>query len=329
MNYIRDSVCLIICANFLGDLYYPYHVGAIYFTIDFFTVPLDRKIHHIFALMAIYANSYVPESQIIKPLIINTEISTIFLTIVPYYNISVLPFVLTFFKYRIYDFCVYLPMYTTLLKNNIILGTGVYGLFALNLYWLALICKKLTKPWFKNKRSEIICQEIVSYTYFVNVGISLYMYRTINWDVIGIILLSVSSYIYHQKVITIDNPVYIMPYSYVDTACIHIRSILAFNQKLPRLVYHVIAYYYRMAYTDYNHIEKYFVLSGLCYFVDIALALYSHNCYMCVLEMLFVTYILLLVHYTNPFYEMSYVAYHIAFMYKTYLICKINIGMIE
>ena len=318
MNYIQDAASLLLCANFLGNFYYPYHFGAIYFSIDFCKAPLDRKIHHVFALMSIYANLNIPESRIIKSLIINTEISTIFLTLIPYYEKCALPFILTFCKYRIYDFCVHLPMHTSLFKNNLIVGTGAYGLFGLNLYWFALICKKITKPWFKNKRSEI-CQEIVSYTYFANIGISLYMYRTINWDVIGIILLSVSSYLYHQKVI--NNPENIMPYSYIDTACIHTRAILAFNQKLPRLVYHLVAYYYRMV-----NIEKYFV-TGLCYFIDFAVTLYSYNCETCLLEMIFITYILLLVHYVNPLYEMSYVIYHILFMYKTYLICKINIGM--
>ena len=97
---------------------------------------------------------------------------------------------------------------------------------------------------------------------------------------------------YHRKVL--DNPLHI-PYSYF---------------KMPRLVYHV------MANTDY--IEKYFILNGSCYLIDFSVTLYSENC----LEMLFIMYILLLVHYVKPFYEMSYVAYHIAFMYKTYLICK-------
>jgi len=321
MNYLQDAASLLLCVNFLGDLYYPFHIAAIYFAIDFCIVPLEKKIHHVFALMCIYGNFTIPESEIIKPLIVNTEISTIFLTLTPYCSKCALPFVLTFFKYRIYDFCIHLPSHTSFLQKHIILGSSIYGLFALNLYWFALICKKITKPWFKNKRSEILCQEIVSYTYFVNVGISLYMYRKINWDVIGIILLSISSYLYHQKVI--NDPHNIIAYSYLDTACIHIRSILAFNQKMPRLVYHLIAYYYRMANTNHD-VEKYFILTGSCYFIDFAVTSYLRSCDMRVLEMIFIIYNLLLVQYINPFHEMSYVTYHIAYMYKTYLICKTN-----
>jgi len=149
MNYIQDTLCLIVCVNFLGDLYYPYHVGAIYFALDFVIAPLDRKIHHFFALMCIYGNLTIPEGKIMKSLLINTEISTIFLTLTPYYGKCALPFVLTFFKYRIYVFCVYLPMYTSFLQKHLLFGSAVYGLFALNLYWSALICKKITKPWFK------------------------------------------------------------------------------------------------------------------------------------------------------------------------------------
>ena len=155
MNYIQDALCLIICANFLGDLYYPYHVGAIYFAIDFCIVPLDKKIHHVLALICVYSNLNIPESQIIKPLIINTEISTIFLTLIPYYEKCSILFVLTFFKYRIYDFCVTLPMHSALLTRNPIIGIGAYGLFALNLYWGTIICKKLKKAFHKYHKSAV------------------------------------------------------------------------------------------------------------------------------------------------------------------------------
>jgi len=201
-------------------------------TIDFFiTKTYDLKLHHIFVLGIIFYNYYysvVPSDRFIflYPLL-KTEISSIFYVLKHWipknsyiYNINLLLFFCTFFKFRIYDF------YYELINNQqhfiesinkyysktnyftyYILLVSCFGLFFLNIYWFLILCKiaykTITK--FVNINTHIICHYLCSYIYYVNIPVSFYIYSNHPHeknilDIFGVISLSISSYMYHYDI---------------------------------------------------------------------------------------------------------------------------------
>jgi hypothetical protein len=296
MGIIRDISCMTVCINLLGNIYYPLHCAATYFAIDFFTVKPDMQLHHLLSLGVIYIlfdEQNNPNYKELINLIINTEISTIFLTLTGYCNYFGIMFVPTFFKYRIYDYYMNMDTILSYTEQRPLLIPVIYGLFGLNLYWGALICKKMSKPWLKHKQLSLMGKHIVSHSYFINVGISIYIYQTINWDVFGLMLLSISRYFYYKQHYNLS--------SYMDIVLNrHVNSI-SINANL----------------------ELYYLLNNSCWIVDFIIV-YQSSCNICLLEMVFLLYTILLVHYIQPFYDLSFICSQLLYMYKSYLVCKIK-----
>jgi hypothetical protein len=146
---------VIPCSNIVG----------IMCLLDFYIIKnKDMILHHTIVLaLTHYMNQHHFENKNeIICVVLNTEISTIFLTthnllntnIVVFKNINKLFFISTFLYYRIYN-------YSQLLIDNNIHNTlyvysrnnfeyceiyaSLYGLFLLNLYWSYLIFKKCIK----------------------------------------------------------------------------------------------------------------------------------------------------------------------------------------
>ena len=135
--------------------------------IDFYFVnKKDMMLHHTIVIaMTHYMNHHDFEiKKQIVCIVLNTEISTIFLTthnlinsasnIVVFKNINKLFFITTFVYYRIYNYSYLLldqNIHTTLYnysRNNFEyceIYASLYGLFLLNLYWSYLIFKKMHK----------------------------------------------------------------------------------------------------------------------------------------------------------------------------------------
>jgi hypothetical protein len=146
---------VIPCSNMVG----------IMCLIDFYFVKKkDMILHHTIVLaLTHYMNNHDFENKKeIVFVILNTEISTIFLTTYNLLdttsnilkNINKLFFVTTFFYYRIYNYSYLLidnNIHNTLYtysRNNFEyceIYTSLYGLFLLNLYWTYLIFKKCIK----------------------------------------------------------------------------------------------------------------------------------------------------------------------------------------
>ena len=137
-------------------------------------------------------------------------------------------FIVTFFKFRIVDMYQLLianpnmynaiaAMYLYLPHNAInpsvyFLYIGIYGLFAINVYWACLIVKNVYADFahagwiFDSPRS---CEFLTQYTYAASVGFAIYVYTEdllMPWqricliciDVAGISTLVVTSYRYHR-----------------------------------------------------------------------------------------------------------------------------------
>ncbi len=293
-----------------------------HFAIDIFFCKKEFKVHHFFGLLVIafkyYHNMSKENATILIISLYKTELSTFFYVFRYYLNkliksnvntpsvstgktlikwINILNsavFFLTFFKFRMFDFyndvivnpAVYkqLQPYT---QNSTIqtlfIYTGLYGLFLLNMYWFAIMCKVIYKPIHQLLSDRIcipLCHTIVSYTYIVNVPISVLLYSSSPkpsylFDMIGIMALTYGSFFYHQKVIEyynshkqIEYTSYELMYPFVlDQVAIHTRMFLCtvtnvyyLDQTTMQLlllfsfakhassIYHLIKYLYDLKY---------------------------------------------------------------------------------
>ena len=243
-----------------------------HFCVDFPFAKNDIKIHHLFGIMITffkYFYNVVPaDDAFVIISLYKTEISTLFY-VVKLWNtdnyiqktyklpktlfvINDLLFFITFFKFRIFDYYINVisnsELYLSLNKytsdsifKSIFLYSGIHGYFYLNLYWFLIICKIMTKIITKNmskKTLEFVCHKIVSYTFYLNIFVAVYVYsyfpnQSYMFDVAGIIFLSIYSYKYHDKVVNFLSNNELLEYSSYDIIlpflqdkfAIHIRSI--------------------------------------------------------------------------------------------------------
>jgi hypothetical protein len=161
--FYKNAASLLVCtSSLILAAFQQYHsVGSLvglYVASDlFFTKEADIMAHHLLAGLFIVSvrsldpAKYLPESQAI----VNMEISTLFLVfnnlmkekilVVPaaIYKINQYLFLLTFTKYRIWDYywvLIYRDSFPTALTM-----AAIRGLFLLDLYWFSLLIRKVMK----------------------------------------------------------------------------------------------------------------------------------------------------------------------------------------
>jgi hypothetical protein len=153
---MKHFISLLTSASALALSYYDnyvpiYGVVGSYLIGDLFTKNSpDMVLHHVLSLIFLGSTLTLnPEEYPLEArAMVNVEISTLFLSANHLYTnqLCKVLFVSTFIKYRIWDY--YWVFITKETFKNPITKASVYGLFCLNLYWLALIWKKvlLKKP---------------------------------------------------------------------------------------------------------------------------------------------------------------------------------------
>jgi hypothetical protein len=177
---LQDILNTFTCTLFLLESYTPYNeikrnctriYGLFFFSLDmyYFNLKPDMILHHSLAsTMFITSYMYPFSDENVYRIIGNTEWSTFVLTILNYINKPYqLPFQLLFstlfFKFRIYDlYCMFQTHTFTTIQI-----TPLLSIYALNLYWFVLICKKMCSLL---KHSNLITQNhfMISYTTFMN-----------------------------------------------------------------------------------------------------------------------------------------------------------------
>lgn len=252
-----------------------------HFAIDIFFCNPEFKVHHLCGLLVIafkYYHNVSPENGAIIILsLYKTELSTFFYvfrqflnepsnttsvskSIVKHLNtLNSALFFITFFKFRILDFYhdvivnpkIYEQMYIYTQDSTIqtvFIYAGIYGLFILNMYWFAVMCKVIYKPIHQTLSDKIcipLCHTIVSYTHAINIPVSVLLYSSSPntaylFDMIGLLFLTYGSYFYHQKVTEyynahgqIEYTSYELMYPFVlDQVAIHMRMFLCMVSNL-------------------------------------------------------------------------------------------------
>jgi hypothetical protein len=244
---------------------------------DIFLWHTDSSVlHHMFLLMigsSMYLNNIAYEScpDLIIPLL-STEISTIFLVAKNWIedfkmshtiwsSLNNVCFVSTFMVTRIYIISVYLVYnpgtYQFIGQSTgnytiVPLYIGIFGLYALNIFWATIIAKVLFKP-LKEVAQHHYARLIVTAGPIINVLICLYCYEfTINTHVIGCALFALSSsvlnyfYILHRNQSHDIIILYLLNHFFLQIKCV--LCVYAFHGELFGLIsmsYHL--YYMTLA----------------------------------------------------------------------------------
>jgi hypothetical protein len=336
-------------------------IGIYSFVDLFMTKSYESRIHHIFTLTLCnhyYTISLDTKVAVVYPLL-HTEISSIFYILkfwlqpdTNVYNINLLVFYLTFFKFRIFDF------YNLIYKNHSFISSYILyssiGLFAMNMYWFTIMNKMLYKLISKyiNIDTDINCRYICSYIYFINIVVENLMY-TINkkniYDILGISILAISSHLYNSdiyknlithKTDTFPNKDNIILHVN-DNLCIHLRYFLGiitnyynFEQKYIFLsgTIHFISFYANIInilylLTNDTHKGNYFKYYNISllfpYMVDTYIFVLKNPIHINI-PFLFINTLIILVWTIQPFYKLSHVAFHLCLIAQTYYICLSN-----
>jgi hypothetical protein len=257
-----------------NTLYFSIPFIALHFLLDIFVCTNDIKLHHLCGLLVIFTKYFyntlpIQDSSIII-LIYNFEITTFFYLFKIWFEPfkktknKILKWIITsndiiffvlFFKIRIFDYYIYAIsnpiMYEKLYNyvgdrifDNILMYSGIYGFFILNMYWFLIMCKILCKSLFGEKMTsidaQINCHHITSITLLFNPHIAAYAYYyslpnfAYFFDLLGILNLSIFNFKYHdsvKKYITQNKKIdytseELLTYYVTDNLSIHARSFL-------------------------------------------------------------------------------------------------------
>ena len=188
---------------FKTNLFYSRYLLILYSILDSFYSKTEIVIHHILViLITTFSLMYSSESSMnMIRIILTTEFSTIFLLVnniiidsksknkylLLFKNLNYLPFVISFFVHRIYG---YYNMISNLENyhylneltqdftiKKIHLYSGFYGLYLMNIYWFAIICKKLYKMCLHELvlKNDINQEYILKYSIFFHIIFQCYV----------------------------------------------------------------------------------------------------------------------------------------------------------
>jgi len=357
---------------------------GIYSLVDlFFVKTIDHQLHHITCLGIVLYNYYYGVNPVdgdnVLYYMMQMEISTFCLILKYYlnknslaYNINNTLFYGLFTKFRIIDGYYGIIhkdsyLYTIISKytpDNMV-GTGIiiascYVLYGLNLYWFMIINKQLYQTFFSKTKynTDKFCQNICSYTYFLNIPICITMYsgnyRRHIYDIIGISVLSITSYIYHTDIYKKYKTGKITEYIYpennylsfaIDTTAIHLRAFLAtysnyyinHNWKGPiamSAMAHAMSLSYifnnlfKLKYDSMYDKENFFKLVYIfCLFPQLIDMVYIHlnSTNESGIQFGIVNTMIMCLFIVEPFQHLNHFAFHILIMYNTYYLCLMNI----
>jgi hypothetical protein len=358
------------------------YVVFIHVVIDtFFVKKPDVFLHHLCVLgmytYGTYNNVNMIDGFLFAYSLFKTEISSIFLVLTYWipekttaYAINGLLFFISFFKLRIID------MYTELLQGNhafreimgmypcnnyIVPGifyVSIYGLYLLNLYWFFIMVKVLYKQLCKNtfintnKMSHYIC----SYSFYLHIPLAVYIYsynkqEHYMYDMAGISILSIASYVYHndiyQKLCKRGDDDYNIHYEQNhlyflnDSACIHLRSFFTvytsyyyspyFYSLVPVLgvfqsgcfygnILNVLELETRKQMDTSTFFKIHYVFTFLPIGLEV-IAIFLNSPMDIAIPFLLVNISIAFLFMVEPFYKLTHVAFHGLLLAQTYYLC--------
>ena len=254
-------------------------------------ITTDFIIHHTLGLMISFIGLYIkfnnlPTEQT-RQMLLNMEITTPIYILSNYFDELKPLFFISFFYCRIYMQYILLNDIKTYNEFMITPTTSllyiVYsGLFAVNMYWLMIMIKKLSKP-FKDPK-YIFCHKLIPFI------------RPLNFNLINFYS-TLSNYLYHEDIYTaninMENmEIYESPQTMVHSV---VNSIVSISTIEPC--------YYK--YSIALHACKIFNPTFNIITIGVDTCFYTST------DALIVYYIFILVHKMKPFYHLNPLACHI------------------
>jgi len=354
---IKIQHCIILC--FIGLRFYlqiPYPDE-----ITILTTFLQTEISTLFYVLQIFLEHRIKDKRndILQP--VSTLNKSIFIATFIYYRLY------KYYKHIIYNPHVYNNIYILLRqsKYNIFVYMGLYGLFFMNCYWLIVMCKTYCSPLLKDKKillyrskridTRIITHIVTSYTLFVNVAISCYIYYEkmysipYSLDIAGTTYMAVNSFIYHNKCaihirtnkeLDYMNPTIIESFVF-DKGGIHLRSFFCvltslynkwepLHQGIVTYLANTLSFLFLNCFVK-NQIEKEVnqrmstknfllvtnLLTSIPILLDAMIVITNTNHINLRINVLIVTGILGILLQVEPFYELNHIAIHLALLVQS------------
>lgn len=386
---IPSNACSIIQNEYVAALQ-PFHnllfFIKIHAIIDIFLVKTtDVFLHHLFLIGMSFYTWYTDMDSyhifMFSYSLIKTEVSSIFFILKYWlpektyaYNINGVIFYVFFLKFRIFD------VYNEIIRGNYIFDTvinkytpsnpllsgllyvSIYGLYILNAYWFLIMTKIIYKQVCKNTfiDTDKMCHYICSYIHYLNIPLAAYMYsynkheRNI-YDMSGIVMLSIASYMFHYDIYEKIHTKQIIEYvvekniNYVyflnDCLCIHIRSFLAVFTKYYNTSYfyaattlcgvfqfgcfyngviNVVELLSNKTYDKSNFLKIHYVFTFLPVGIDILAIYLNTKSQQIAIPFLFVNIWIVLLFIVDPFYKLTHVAFHLLLFAQSYYMCLTN-----
>jgi hypothetical protein len=321
--------------------------------------------------------SHIPGTEEYIPYILLAELSSFWLILniyIEYYkekykNIKFLNivyilnfvfFILTFTYIRIYIFgkkiiynnLLYIILYEKLDNYDYYTFiTLLYSFYFLNIYWFMIIIKKIVKLLNNNGflLLDVTCEKILQYTYLSSFIYSIYRYGCSEvkyyFDIFGIFLLTMTSYLFHDKIYkelillypdekySIYNDRIVMYYIY-DGLGIKLRSFLfLLSSNISYSCIFLLGFINLMSgYLFYNNVKnrgniwKNKYLIGTSILTDMIMIIMNTTDFYTRTNLIICLYLFFIIKIVCPFYQMNHLAFHLLLFIQTILLCESNIS---
>lgn len=344
---------------------------------DLFVCKKDMYLHHLIVIKIIYFYkniiSHISGTEEYIPYILLAELSSFWLILNIYiehfkekyknikflnilYALNSVLFISTFTYTRIYIYgknIIYEPKLHNNLYENLkrsdyyIFTTLLYSFYFLNIYWYMIIIKKIMKLLNKGGLllSLITCEKILQYTFLSSLIYSIHRYgyskMKYYFDIMGIFLLTATSYFYHNKIYEelslrypdekysfYDNKI-VMYYIY-DGLGIRLRSFLCVLTSNPSnyCIFFSGFLNFISGYLFYNNrenIDKDSYLIGTSILYDMIMMIINTNDFYTRTNLIIISYLFFIIKIMNPFYQMTHLVFHFILFIQTILLCESNI----
>ena len=340
MEHVSNAWSTIIAVAAAGiyafdrpDLIWSTHLNAFslaYFAVDLFRCPPINVIHHVCAggLFYVLWNEWDPKNPLLSLFICKIEISTIPFNLMSYVPDSLNPvttaaFVVAFFKIRVLDYYFFLqnPEVEAHLTDSFLLRASFYVLYAINLYWFAVILKTACGDRALGAHYVNLCQKVATYTYLGTLPAAwahstmLRVYSS----------LAVSSYFYHKGVATNNAS---RGWFIADSVAVH--AVTLFNVtcapntgKLPYLSLVVNAAMLAARLRISKH-DVAIAVSIIPVVVDCGVIWFSDAPQPLKFDYLMQVYLCFLVLFVNFFNDMSFICIHVMMWFNARTVAQIG-----
>lgn len=294
-----------ICNSTYGYHKYLSYVAAAYFMADIRTCKLDHKLHHVctFGLL------YLIHTHHHMMFLCKMEMSTLVLNLIPYVKYKTqlkLLFLPLFVKIRVYDYYYFLHEISTTTTIPLLFCFSI--LYAVNLYWFAIMVKNIWGNRTKGPYYVNLCHQINTISYWGTIPFFACSQMSI---VHG--FTSITSFFYHLSIV---NNNYVMIWFILDSIAIHavfLLNIISVNSSFLflSLWVNLFSLIHRILIVDFTNIKLAISMSYYPIVLDSILILSSDIPTQVKIDYALQIYLMALVLTIDVLNDITYIGFHV------------------